>query len=86
MEVTNIHQAKTHLSRLIERVVAGEEVVIAKAGKPVVRLVPYQENATPKRKLGVWKGKVKIKSGFDKLPKSMMDAFLGKLPLAAGQA
>ena len=79
MQVANIHQAKTHLSRLVELAVAGEEIVIAKAGKPVARLVPYQESAAPKRKLGVWKGKVKIKKGFDRLPKSIADAFAGKL-------
>jgi prevent-host-death family protein len=80
MQVSNIHQAKTQLSRLVERAAAGEEIVIAKAGKPVVRLVPYAEDATTKRKLGVWKGKVTIKRGFDQLPKSIAAAFLGKLP------
>ena len=80
MEVANIHQAKTHLSRLVERALAGEDIVIAKAGKPMVRLVPYTNDATPRIKFGVWKGKVKIRKDFDKLPKSIMDGFLGKLP------
>jgi len=44
----NIHEAKTHLSKLIERVVAGEEIVISKAGKPVAKLVPYSEQTTPR--------------------------------------
>lgn len=44
----NIHEAKTHLSRLIERVTAGEEIVISKAGKPVAKLVPYSHAATPR--------------------------------------
>ena len=44
----NIHEAKTHLSRLIERVVAGEEIVISKAGKPVAKLVPYSAQTTPR--------------------------------------
>lgn len=45
----NIHEAKTHLSRLIERVAGGEEIVISKAGKPVARLVPYATPATPRK-------------------------------------
>ncbi|MEK7949885.1 type II toxin-antitoxin system Phd/YefM family antitoxin [Luteolibacter soli] len=44
----NIHEAKTHLSKLIERVAAGEEIVISKAGKPVAKLVPYSAQVTPR--------------------------------------
>lgn len=51
METVNIHQAKTHLSRLIERAERGEEIVIARAGKPVVKLVPIEATREP-RKLG----------------------------------
>jgi len=80
MKVTNIHEAKTHLSRLVERAVAGEEVIIAKAGKPVVRLVPYEQAPPPERKPGCWRGKVKIKKDFDKLPDSILAAFQGKRP------
>jgi len=80
MELTNIHEAKTHLSRLVERVAAGEEIVIAKAGKPVAKLVPYREPARPIRKPGAWRGKVKIKRGFDELPESIAAAFRGELP------
>lgn len=78
MEVTNIHEAKTHLSRLVERVAAGEEIVIARAGKPVARLVPYTDPAPPVRKPGFWRGKVKIKRGFDQLPESIAAAFRGE--------
>ncbi len=53
---SNIHEAKSRLSHLIELANAGEEVIICKAGKPVVRLVPYSEKRKP-RKLGLWKGK-----------------------------
>ena len=67
MDVTNIHEAKTHLSKLVERVEAGEEIVIARAGKPVARLVPYVEPAKPRRKPGAWKGKVWISPDFDKV-------------------
>lgn len=77
MNVTNIHQAKTHFSALIERVQNGEEVVIGKAGKPVARLVPYVESK-PKmgeRKLGCWKGKVRIADDFDDLPEDIAKPF-----------
>ncbi len=70
----NVHEAKTHLSRLLERVAAGDEVVIAKAGKPVARLVPM---ATPgKRPLGLDAGKVWIADDFDApLPDDVLDEF-----------
>ncbi len=66
MAVTNIHEAKTHFSKLIERVGEGEEITIAKAGKPVAKLVPYKEAQPPKRKPGAWKGKVWMSPDFDK--------------------
>ncbi|MFZ4652384.1 MAG: type II toxin-antitoxin system Phd/YefM family antitoxin [Rubrivivax sp.] len=47
--VVNIHEAKTHLSRLLERALAGEEIVVAKAGRPLVRLAPVGEHATERR-------------------------------------
>lgn len=58
MRVMNIHSAKTHLSRLVEESMAGEDIVIAKAGKPLVRLVPFREEAGL-RKLGMLAGQVK---------------------------
>lgn len=58
-----MHEAKTELSRLVERALAGEDVVIARAGVPVVRLVPVA--AQGKRKLGQWKGRVKLSDDFD---------------------
>ncbi len=80
MHVANVHEAKTHLSRLIERAAAGEEIVIAKAGKPVVRLIAYQESTPPKRIPGFWKGKVKMSRDFDELPESIAAAFRGEQP------
>jgi len=65
MQVVNIHDAKTQLSRLLEQVQSGEEVVIAKSGKPIVRLVPY---VTPKRKIeppGAMQGEIWIADDFD---------------------
>jgi prevent-host-death family protein len=57
MKIVNMHQAKTHLSRLIDEAVAGEEVVIAKAGKPMVKLVPYTAELGP-RPLGILRGQI----------------------------
>lgn len=62
--VVNIHQAKTHLSRLLHRVAAGEEITIANAGVPVARLVPI-EFSTKKRELGTERGKIWISEDFD---------------------
>lgn len=59
----NVHEAKTHLSRLLERVTHGEEVVIAKAGKPIARLVPIAHSRT--RVLGGDAGRVSIAADFD---------------------
>lgn len=64
MQIFNIHEAKTNLSKLIEKTLNGEEVIIAKAGKPVVKLSSYKEKLKP-RKLGLWKGKVWISDDFD---------------------
>jgi prevent-host-death family protein len=61
----NIHQAKTHLSRLIEDVASGNEVVIAKGGRPVARLVPLRRDDTP-RCAGLLKGKLRIDDEFDR--------------------
>jgi prevent-host-death family protein len=72
-EPVNIHEAKTHLSRLVERVEAGEEVVIARAGRPVARLVPYQRRRAP-RVPGGWEGRVRIRADFDDPLPEFIDA------------
>lgn len=64
MQIFNIHQAKTNLSKLIEITSQGEEVIIAKAGKPVAKLSFYKEKLKP-RKLGLWKGKVWMSEDFN---------------------
>jgi prevent-host-death family protein len=64
MKIVNIHEAKTHLARLLAEVAAGEEVVIAKAGKPVARIVPVA-GQRPERVLGIDKGRVVINDDFD---------------------
>jgi prevent-host-death family protein len=71
----NIHEAKTHLSRLLERVAVGEEVVIAKAGKPVAKLVPIK-SSRPKFKFGSAKGEFAVPDDFNEpLPKEIEDLF-----------
>jgi len=60
----NVHDAKTHLARLLERVEAGEEITLARAGRPVAKLVPYVGRIEP-RKPGLWKGRVTISDDFD---------------------
>jgi prevent-host-death family protein len=78
MKVTNIHEAKTNLSQLIEAVLKGEEVIIAKAGKPVVKLIPYREEKKP-RIPGGWEGKVIMSPDFDdELPQDILAGFLGE--------
>lgn len=64
MQLINIHEAKTNLSKLIEKTLNGEDVVIAKAGKPIVKMVVYKEKVKP-RKPGLWKGKVWISDDFN---------------------
>jgi prevent-host-death family protein len=77
MGIVNIGEAKAHLSELIDRAVAGEEIVITRHRKPVVQMVAYQADA-PTRIPGSWKGKVKMSRDFDKLPESIAAAFRGE--------
>jgi prevent-host-death family protein len=64
MTTASIHEAKTHLSKLIRKALAGEEVIIANAGKPVVRLVPVESPAR-KPRFGGWKGPFRMADDFD---------------------
>ena len=72
-----MHEAKTHLSRLVERAAAGEEIVIARNGKPAARLVAYEEPRL-RRLGGEWAGKVWIAPDFDELPEELLRAFEGE--------
>ena len=75
METVNVHQAKTHLSRLLERVEAGEEIVLARNGKAVARLVPV---GGVERRPGALKGRIRVRRDFDApLPKAVAKAFRG---------
>jgi prevent-host-death family protein len=74
----NIHEAKTHLSRIVDEVAAGSEVIIARAGKPVARLVPLASTRGRKR-LGLLKGRIRVPADFDApLPDEVLDSFEGR--------
>lgn len=72
----NVHEAKTHLSRLLARVAIGEQVVISKAGRPIARLVPIDGAHAPRRMPGTERGKILIADDFDApLPAEVLAAF-----------
>ena len=77
MHIENIHTAKAHLSQLIKRALAGEEVVIARAGEPLVRLTPCREITAP-RAGGQWHGRVRIAEEFDEFDPLLQHLFLGQ--------
>jgi len=77
MYIENLHAAKTHLSQLIKRALAGEEVVIARSGEPLVRLTPVQQNLTP-RQGGQWKGRVRIAENFGEFDDELDHLFYGE--------
>jgi prevent-host-death family protein len=78
MRVVNIHVAKTHLSRLLEDAAAGEEIVIAKAGKPIAKLTRLDQPIEPRR-LGTLEGMGRVSDDFDApLPPEVLDAFDGR--------
>lgn len=79
MRIVNISDAKASLSKLVERVLAGDEVIIGRAGKPVAKLVPYEADAVP-RDLSqrIWAGQVWMSDDFDELPEELMQAFMGQ--------
>lgn len=74
----NVHEAKTHLSKLLQQVITGEEVIIAKAGKPIAKLIPFVEKPI-KRIPGTAKGKIWVAPDFNApLPDDILDAFEGR--------
>ncbi|OGV38537.1 MAG: antitoxin [Legionellales bacterium RIFCSPHIGHO2_12_FULL_42_9] len=75
MTIMNIHQAKTHFSQLVDEAMKGKEVIISKAGTPILKLVPLAV-ARPKRVPGALKGKISIADDFDApLPQDFLDSF-----------
>jgi len=80
MDTVNLYDAKTNLSSLVERAAAGEEIIIAKAGRPLARLVPLARRTTP-RPLGLLAGQVIVGPDFDDpLPDDIQAAFEGRSP------
>jgi prevent-host-death family protein len=76
MNTVTLYDAKTHLSSLVDRAAAGEEIVISKHGRPLAKLVPLRDAA--RRRPGRAKTKIKMSADFDApLPKALLDAFLG---------
>lgn len=73
MQQVNIHDAKTHFSKLVARVSAGEEILIAKAGKPIARLAPIASGTVKKRVPGIDKGKVWMAKNFNAMSKRELD-------------
>ena len=74
VEIANIHEADSQLSQLVDRAMSGEEVIIARAGRPMVRLVPIEADESP-RVGGQWKGRGRIAEDFDSLPEDIAGAF-----------
>lgn len=70
----NIHDAKTHLSRLVERVEAGEEITLARAGRPVAKLVPYVRSNLP-RQPGLWRGLLVVPEDVDAMNNEISELF-----------
>lgn len=77
MKQVNVYEAKTHLSRLLNEVESGEEIVIGRAGRPVAMLVPYRK-PQQQRQPGAWRGRVWMADDFDELPEDLLAAFEGE--------
>jgi prevent-host-death family protein len=75
----NVYEAKTRLSQLLDQAVAGDDVVIARNGRPVVRLIPVTA-ASARRQRGAWKGKAWIAPDFDETPAELIDSFYADDP------
>ncbi len=74
MPIVSIEEAKAQLAALIEKVRAGQEVIIGEAGKPVAKLVPYERSEKPRRP-GALRGNIRIAEDFDELPRDIAEAF-----------
>ncbi len=79
MPTVNIHEAKTHLSRLVERAARGESFVIARAGKPLVRVTAL-EAAAPPRRLGFLEGAIRVPADFDRMGADEIAVLFGEPP------
>lgn len=79
MTRVGMHEAKTHLSQLVERALAGEEIVLTRRGEPAVRLVPERSKGGFAALAGVWQGRVRVADDFDELPDDLAES-LGLRP------
>ncbi len=79
MARVGMHEAKTHLSQLVERALEGEEIVLTRRGEPAVRLVPERSRGGFAALAGVWRGRVRIDDDFDELPDDLAES-LGMRP------
>ncbi len=78
MQTVNIHEAKTHLSRLVEQAARGEPFVIAKAGKPLVKVIPLDPSAAePVRRLGFLAGEISVPDDFDRMGADEIERLFG---------
>lgn len=77
MKTVNIHAAKTHLSRLIEEAANGEPFIIAKAGKPLVKVVAIEATEAPARRLGFMAGQIAVPDDFDRMGQSEIERQFG---------
>jgi prevent-host-death family protein len=77
MSLVGMHEAKTQLSRLVERALSGEDVVITRHGKPVVRLVPVTNQSRFASTRGMWKGKIWMSDDFDEWTDELEEMFFG---------
>ncbi len=81
MQIVNIHEAKTHLSRLVEQAAKGEAFVIAKAGKPLVKVSALDAPSVPQvRRLGFLSGQIQVPDDFDKMGADTIDEMFGDQP------
>ena len=77
METVNVHEAKTHLSRLLDRAAKGETITIAKAGKPIAKLVPIEETPIDtSRRFGFMRGQIKVPDDFDTMGQAETEAMI----------
>jgi prevent-host-death family protein len=77
MQVANIHETKTNLSKYLHKVLDGEDLIVAKHGEPIAVIIPWSRYRTP-RKLGLMKGKIRMADDFDELPADLLAAFNGE--------